>query len=274
MKETQTELRDLLADTKRLLDSAREDYSQKSFNTYSYFVSECNSLLQRAQDVGVAAELAKIGEAERDEVEHHSWSSASGPYRPPMIPSIGSKMRKLREVINSADKLLMKLASITGIDINNTSPITLIDNLCRKFHVVASQLRVRRSNRPTLDVEDEYDVQDLLHALLRLHFEDVRPEEWTPSYAGGSARMDFLLKQEQIVIEAKKTRKGLGAKELGEQLIIDIEKYAQHPDCKSLVCFVYDPDARVANPRGVEADLNSGSDERIKIITFIKPRSS
>jgi hypothetical protein len=24
--------------------------------------------------------------------------------------------------------------------------------------------------------------QDLLHTILKLHFDDIRPEEWTPSY--------------------------------------------------------------------------------------------
>ena len=56
----------------------------------------------------------------------------------------------------------------------------------------------------------------------QLHFDDIRPEEWTPSYAGSSARMDFLLKKEQIVLEIKKTRKGLVAKEAGEQLIVEL----------------------------------------------------
>ena len=67
-----------------------------------------------------------------------------------------------------------------------------------------------------MEVDDEYDVQYLTHALLLLDFEDVRPEEWTPSYAGGSSRMDFLMKAEKIVLEVKKTRKGLKAKEIGE----------------------------------------------------------
>src|SRR5439155_9310984 len=80
------------------------------------------------------------------------------------------------------------------------APLELIKLICRRFHIVARQLGHRRQNRPTLEVIDEYDVQDLLHALLRLHFDDIRPEEWTPSYAGKSSRMDFLLKPEQIVI--------------------------------------------------------------------------
>jgi hypothetical protein len=44
-----------------------------------------------------------------------------------------------------------------------------------------------------------------VRALLALWFDDVRPEEWTP-------RMDFLIKEHQLVVETKKTRKGLGAK--------------------------------------------------------------
>mgnify|MGYP007011827064 CR=1 FL=1 len=124
-----------------------------------------------------------------------------------------------------------------------------------RFHQVARQLRARYSDRPTIEIEDEYDVQDLFHGLLRLYFDDIRAEEYTPSYAGSASRVDFLLKKEKIVIEIKKTRKSLGAKELGEQLIIDSQRYQSHPNCGQLICFVYDPEGRVANPRGIENDL-------------------
>jgi hypothetical protein len=100
------------------------------------------------------------------------------------------------------------------------------------------RLRHRHDNRATLTITDEYDVQDLLHALLRLHFDDVRPEEWTPSYAGGASRMDFLLKEEKIVVEVKMTRAGLTDRQIADQLIIDAARYKSHSDCKKLVCFV------------------------------------
>ena len=74
---------------------------------------------------------------------------------------------------------------------------------CDRFHQVASQLTQRRQGRPTLEIHDEYDVQNLLHAILRLHFDDIRPEEWTPSYAGGAARMDFLLKRKPSSLRPK-----------------------------------------------------------------------
>lgn len=150
----------------------------------------------------------------------------------------------------------------TGDAVREEVPDTIaaIEHLCKRFHLVVRQLRSRHKDRHTLQIEDEYDVQDLLHALLTIYFDDIRPEEWTPSYAGGCSRMDFLLKQEKTVVEVKKTRKGLNAKEVGEQLLIDIQKYKQHPDCSLLVCFVYDPEGRIGNPRGIENDLNKTYD--------------
>ncbi len=132
-----------------------------------------------------------------------------------------------------------------------------LNRIFSRFHKIARQLRSRYADRATIDITDEYDVQDLLHALLKLYFDDIRAEEWTPSYAGKSARVDFLLKNEQIVIEVKKTRQGLADKELGDQLIIDVDRYKAHPDCKKLICFVYDPEGRVTNPAGLINDLNT-----------------
>lgn len=147
----------------------------------------------------------------------------------------------------------------------------IIEHICNRFHLVARQIRSRHNDRETVNIEDEYDVQDLFHALLTLEFDDIRSEEWSPSYAGSGSRVDFLLKQEQIVVEAKKTRKGLGAKQIGEQLIVDIKRYQAHPDCRTLICFVYDPEGRIANPRGIENDLNGPSDD-LEVKVIIAPK--
>ena len=147
----------------------------------------------------------------------------------------------------------------------------VIENILSKFHLVVREISERHEGRPTLEIADEYDVQDLLHGLLRLYFEDIRPEEWTPEYAGASAKIDFLLKKEQIAIEVKKTRKGLGKKKLGEQLIVDIAHYQKHPDCKTLYCFIYDPEERISNPHGFESDL-SGKHGDLETKVFIVPK--
>ncbi|MGG4214295.1 hypothetical protein [Paenibacillus alvei] len=149
--------------------------------------------------------------------------------------------------------------------------LTILLNIFDRFHFVARQLRHRYSNRETLKITDEYDVQDLLHALLKMNFDDIRPEEWNPSYAGGSTRSDFLLKPEQVVLEIKKTRPSMTDKDLGNQLIIDVAKYKQHPDCKVLICFVYDPEGIIGNSKGMEDDLNKLSTENMRVLTIIRP---
>ncbi|MFJ5420070.1 MULTISPECIES: hypothetical protein [Pectobacterium] len=164
---------------------------------------------------------------------------------------------------------------IYGLESQETSvtsnPISVVEKIIQLFHAVAKQIRHRYNDRETIEIKDEYDVQDLLHGLLKIDFDDVRPEEYTPSYAGASTRVDFLLKNEKIIIEVKKTRKGLNSKEIGEQLIIDIARYKSHPDCETLICFVYDPEERVANPVGLESDLERNTSD-IKVKVIISPK--
>lgn len=178
------------------------------------------------------------------------------------------------DFIKRAKKVIRKIQIRENIVQEQPSTLNGIENIvriCNSFHAVARQLRQRHSDRETLTIEDEYDVQDLFHALLRVFFDDVRAEEWTPSYAGGSSRVDFLIPQEKIVIELKKTRNGLGAREVGSQLLIDIARYQSHPSCKNLICFVYDPEGKIGNPKGLENDLNDLSSEKINIVTLIRP---
>lgn len=193
-----------------------------------------------------------------------------------------SSYASVQEILDCISAVITRIERNPGLFAQTTGPVdaTLsekrlldsLDQIVLRFHAVAVQLRSRHNNRETLDVNDEYDVQDLLHSLLRLYFDDVRPEEWVPSYAGSASRTDFLLPQVDTVIETKKTRVGLNAKALGEQLIIDIARYKKHPQCRRLVCFVYDPEGRIANPSGIEADLNS-PDHGIEVRVNILPKA-
>jgi hypothetical protein len=159
-------------------------------------------------------------------------------------------------------------ATIASITIGDV--VQGISGICRRFPLFVQELRSRHSNRPALEVADEYDVQDILRAVLTLHFDDVRPEEWTPSYGGIHSRMDFLLKPERVVIETKMTRRGLGQREVVEQLTIDKDHYRVHPDCDRLVCFVYDPDRYLTNPVALERDLSTDSPLPTQVI--VAPR--
>ena len=128
----------------------------------------------------------------------------------------------------------------------------LVKGLPRAMH----PLTHRRKNAQVLLFSNEYDVQDLLHALLRPWVADIRPEEFTPSYAGSSTRMDFLLPAHRLVIELKFIRDRTHAKKVGTELIVDIEHYRKHPKCQILWCVVYDPNHYLTNAEGLCSDLS------------------
>ena len=126
--------------------------------------------------------------------------------------------------------------------------LVILKNLRRAMH----PLTHRRKGAVSLVFSSEYDIQDLLHALLRPWVTDIRPEEFTPSYAGSSTRMDFLLPAHKAVIEMKLVRDDAHAKRIGDELIIDIDHYRKHPQCEILWCVVYDPDHLIRNPESLK----------------------
>jgi len=152
------------------------------------------------------------------------------------------------------------------------SAVARLLQLADSFPNVAQRLRLRRIGRDPLLIRDEYDMQYLFAALLETRFQDIRPEEWGPSYAGGSNRVDFLLKNESVLVETKMTREGLTDRRLGEELIIDVAHYKQMPGCQALVCLVYDPERRLNNPRGIESDLSKVTDG-FDVRVLIRPKS-
>jgi hypothetical protein len=168
---------------------------------------------------------------------------------------------------SDADKILLKFQPPTFLE----SPSKTIESLFSRFHSVALEIVRRHEGRNSLIIKDEYDVQDLLRGLLKIYFEDVRDEEYTPSYGGCCSRMDLLLKKEKIVIETKMLRESLSQKKVRNELIIDKAHYRVHQDCKKLYCFVYDPENRIHNPGGFETDLSDIVND-FETKTFVIPR--
>jgi hypothetical protein len=132
--------------------------------------------------------------------------------------------------------------------------VSLVLALGQRMLPVQRSLSVRSHGEP-LVFANEYDDQYLYRALLIQFFDDVRDEEFTPSYAGRNSRIDFVLPDFKLGIELKHTRTGLKDGELGEQLIIDRDRYIQHPSVSHLICLVFDYQGHVRNPRALEEDL-------------------
>lgn len=109
--------------------------------------------------------------------------------------------------------------------------------------------------RYAVKFENEHDDQFLLRALLVQFFDDVRDEEFTPSHAGSNSRIDFLLPEFGLAVELKHTRESMTDAKVGEELMTDRERYAQHPHVTHLIALIFDHDGHLDNPRGLESDL-------------------
>ena len=137
--------------------------------------------------------------------------------------------------------------------------------------LVQRSLNHRHDSRAGFDVNDEYDVQDLLRSLLVVFFDDVRAESTVREYAGGASRIDFVLPQSHVAVEIKKSRGSMTSRDLANELIIDRDRYAVDDRISHLVCLVFDLEGRLINPRGLEVDLSrdasvSGLSVTVKII--------
>jgi hypothetical protein len=197
---------------------------------------------------------------------HREQAAAAGTELPGTVDLVACELEKCRLGVDHVIGLLNRPTRSTtpGGDID------VLRKIARRFPEVVAELANRRAPDLALVMEDEYDVQYLFQALLRLEFEDVRPEETMPSTAGGSGRADCLLKDRKIIIEFKMTRSGYDAVRLRKELADDFVIYGTHPDCERLFAFVYDPGRKIANRSGVEADLSKPRPPIKEVVTFIQ----
>lgn len=108
-----------------------------------------------------------------------------------------------------------RLASVKELQISKFDqetkeiPLLRIRNTLGKFNLFADQLKRVRSGKEPFLIKDEYDIQNLVHALLLLDFEDVRKEDPTPISSGASSKIDLVLKTENVLVEIKKATSSL-----------------------------------------------------------------
>lgn len=233
-------------------------------------------------------ELIAMGEECKQEArfygeKYENWIAASTRFMETNLPAGDQDSFRFKNLV--ADKKFKYgdegcwaiLAILKAVQIYPTVPVesdimSIITNICVNFNKFDINIKRRYGNRETITIKDEYDVQDAMHSILKLFIDDIRPEDYVPSYAGGNSRVDFFLPQHGIVIETKMTNKNLSDAKIGEQLIIDFDRYKQQPSCNHLVCFVYDKDSHITNPFGIITDLEKKSDQNMRITVFICPQ--
>jgi len=152
--------------------------------------------------------------------------------------------------------------------------IDIVTRVIENFHNSARELGQRRKGKPIVSIEDEYDLQDLLYVVLKAYVADLRKEEYTPMHAGRSKRIDLISKELHTVIELKCIRDEAHAKNIGDELKIDIQSYPFHPYCGTIIFYIYDPQGKIKDPKMLIRDLSGkhtikGRDIKVKL--FVKP---
>jgi hypothetical protein len=134
-------------------------------------------------------------------------------------------------------------------------PLAALETLLRRLPRVIRQLRSRHRDRPPFRVVDIHDLEDLLRAVLPLRFDDVRPLSRTPSYAAVT-RTDFLIASpaggRTLALTTKWATAELSESALTTQWTEDVAYHEAQRDCGALLALVYDPEARLPDPPGLE----------------------
>ncbi len=119
----------------------------------------------------------------------------------------------------------------------------LVRNVLNNFsNAIKKVTQNRRKGHDNYEINDEYDVQDVLYVILKAVFPNLKDEDPIQKIGGKGTRIDLILREEEILIEVKmiKTSDYTESKFIDE-LKIDIESYHGSPWIKTLFCFVYDP---------------------------------
>lgn len=175
------------------------------------------------------------------------------------------------DILDKQLNLLKALLSYTNEESSQDSDNNvIIESVFNNFNDFITQTSKRYDNRNSFFIiNDEYDVQDILHSIFKLFYKDIEKEFVIPKFAGSSTRIDFVLNNRQIGIEVKMTRDGLNDKQLCDQLLLDIDRYFSLNTLKTLYCFIYDPDKRITNPYLIKRDIENKSSNENTIKVFI-----
>jgi hypothetical protein len=255
----------LLDEARRLFQSLLQEIMTDRWAEYQEYLQSYHTLVLRSYQAGFSQEIIPIRPVSPDDI---------GPVGNPSPLEKEGLLEILKRtwiLCNTLENVLVSGAfpKLAYGDIK--SAISRVENICDKFHIVSTLLKRSYQGKRGFPIRDEYDVQRLFRALLTVDFEDVQSEDHVPSHAGGPSRMDFLIMPYEIAVETKMTRKNLKDKQLGEELLVDIAKYKKHPNCKALVCFIYDPNGLIENSAGLARGLEESGSEDFTVRVVIKP---
>jgi hypothetical protein len=145
-----------------------------------------------------------------------------------------------------------------------------------KFQECVRYLNTRRSTGAVLNLDSEAAVQDALFLMLRPWISDLLCENPTGRTANRYSIKDFLIPQANTVVEVKFVRDASHGKQISREMHDDIENYRHHPNCSTLVFFVYDPDSLVPDQEQLRIQIEEirtygGEAKPLRCVLLVRP---
>ncbi|MBY0549692.1 MAG: hypothetical protein K2W95_20610 [Candidatus Obscuribacterales bacterium] len=150
----------------------------------------------------------------------------------------------------------------------STSATQIILQVCTSIRASAKCLQNRRKvkghDQKAYEVANEFDVQDLLHAVIKAYFPSADIECPLPKMAQtASSRADMQLPEQGIIIEAKYVRENYDQKKLLGDLIVDCDYYSTWSELKLLLFVIYDTN-KLMNPNALATYISGNRSIREK----------
>lgn len=184
---------------------------------------------------------------------HNQRMRASG------IADLATDRRAL--VFESGDDFTFDLLFSGNLSVAPEPDATLIERICRRLPLTARILANRsRKGKAEYDIADEYDVQDLLHAVLRAYLKFSVQEDPLPKIgAAKSSRADISIQELGILIEIKYARGPGDQKRIFDEYSQDLVLYAGWPYLRTLIFLIYNS----ADLKDAEAFEKLGGDHEV-----------
>lgn len=134
-------------------------------------------------------------------------------------------------------------STLLNIRYVNKSADEMVKDILKNFsNAIQKIIKNRRKDHPNFEIEDEYDVQDILYVILKSVFPNLRDEDAIGKVGAKTTKIDLIIREERILVEVKMIKdKDSNETHFIEQLKVDIESYHECKWLRKLFCFVYDP---------------------------------
>lgn len=195
-----------------------------------------------------------------------------------LVEAVDSARRRVARL--RADMRSREAIQRPALSTPEPAPAASLDTLMKALDVFPALVGYANSRRPkgvVLEINSEFDVQDLLYFSLKPLFSDLVYEQPTEKGSAGYSVGDFSIPSLKLILEAKFVGEKAHVKARADEIHEDIWKYATQTDCESIVFFVYDPKllipdrvnyARLSSATGGEFKAKG---REVEIVTVVKP---